>query len=92
MEHYGPVGRPADRASYLDMQVRSQRIFDTIGDRWDCLRVDLTDPQDQAMPTATETAAAEILAAIGRPQAGRDTTMTNEDRTPRPPTTQGVIQ
>lgn len=92
MEHYGPVGRPADRASYLDMQVRSQRIFDTIGDRWDCLRVDLTDPQDQAMPTATDTAAAEILAAIGRPQAGRDTTMTNDDRTPRPPTTQGVIQ
>jgi hypothetical protein len=74
MEHYGPVGRPADRASYLDLQERSQRIFDTIGDRWDCLRLDLTDPQDQvtppAAPTATQTAAAEILAAIDRPREG----------------------
>lgn len=66
MEHYGPAGRTASRASYLELQERSQHLFDEIGDRWDCMRVDLTDTGPGGEPVSVRTAADEIVAAVGR--------------------------
>ncbi|MFD0420784.1 nucleoside/nucleotide kinase family protein [Streptomyces parvus] len=90
MEHYGPVGRAADRDSYLDLQSSSQKIFDRIGDRWDCLRADLTDARDQEQLTSTRRAVDDILAAVERLRDGRGHAATTGS--PAAPTTEGVNQ
>ncbi|CAM4360732.1 hypothetical protein NONI108955_22560 [Nocardia ninae] len=55
MEHYGPVGRAIGADSYLELQTRSQQIFEDIADRWACVRIDLSaDDREYALTTAAE--------------------------------------
>ncbi|AUY52533.1 hypothetical protein [Streptomyces sp. CB01881] len=61
MEHYGPVGRAVGHDSYVELQSRSQKIFDEIGTLWGCLRVELP-PQDRE--GGLRTAVDQILAAV----------------------------
>ncbi|MGW1805476.1 hypothetical protein [Streptomyces sp. NPDC002078] len=61
MEHYGPVGRANGRDSYVELQSRSQKIFDEIATQWGCLRVDLP-PHDRE--GGLRTAVDRILAAM----------------------------
>ncbi|MGW6460562.1 hypothetical protein ACWF94_32335 [Streptomyces sp. NPDC055078] len=61
MEHYGPVGRAIGRDSYIELQSRSQKIFDALGTQWNCLRVDLP-PTDRE--SGLSAAVDQILAAM----------------------------